>query len=327
MATHPSRLLALAIFAAVAVTAGASGWAKPPPAGDTAAQTETPIDTVTVIGRRPMDQEMIRTVIAPFVKLHAARDRNSGLLVREAPAGVCPLTLGLPAAFDDFVTARIVSVARSIAAPVQQIGRCEPNVEVLFTGDPQSVVNGLARKTQGEILGFHYVHEVQGLIHVSRPIQAWYITGTVGDPTSDARVVGAGGAHSHGRAIVDRARGPSPFTGTGSLLPPRNSSQIMNALIVVDLRKVAGQQIGPISDYIAMLALSQAQSLDGCSPLPSILDLMSAACPSRPSPQSLTDGDTAFLKALYAADITTSATAAQSRVETGMAKGLDAPKP
>ncbi len=93
----------------------------------------------------------------------------------------------------------------------------------------------------------------------------------------------------------------------------------MNVLIVADIKKVAGAEVGPISDYIAMLALSEPRSLDDCNTLPSILDRMSDACRDREKPKALTDSDIAYLKGLYAADLgaTTNLTQKES-IEAGM---------
>ena len=302
--------------------------AQPAAAVDAGAALQKPVAPVTVTGKRRSEQELIRTVIAPFVDLHAARDRKSGLLVRFAPGGVCPLTLGLSEAFDDFVTKRIVTVAASVGAPVQKIGRCRPNVEIVFTDDPESLVNKFAKRSWSDVLGYREASEIGSPIHISRPIQVWYATGTlnamsISDPQSEQWLL-------HSRApigvVVDKDVGQNPRTGTGSHLAPNNSSQILNALILVDTRAVDGQEIGPLADYVAMLALSQARLRDDCGPLPSILDLMASACPTQTRPQTLTDGDLAFLKALYASDISTSAAAAQVKVEKGMVKGLDSPK-
>ena len=285
------------------------------------------VGEVTVTGRRPADEDMIRTVIAPFVASHAARDRVSGLLLRAPPTGLCPVTLGLPKPFDDFVTARIVEVARSVGAAVEALGKCQPNVEVLFAARPQAVVDALAERTRGEILGYHFVGERQALIRMNRPVQAWYITGTRGDISSqDKRVDPDGSVESdHTHVRVDQAYGGGLDTGTGSHVPPRNRSQFVNVLIVADGGKVAGREIGPVADYVAMLALSQARSLDACGPLPSILDLMADDCPSRPAPRALTDGDLAFLKALYAADLSTPETNARAKIAHEMVKDMAAP--
>ena len=60
-----------------------------------------------------------------------------------------------------------------------------------------------------------------------------------------------------------------------------------------------GYKATAVADYIALLALSTEISLDQCGPLSSILDLLSSDCEARQKSQSLTAGDTAYLKALY----------------------------
>jgi hypothetical protein len=52
-----------------------------------------------------------------------------------------------------------------------------------------------------------------------------------------------------------------------------------------------------------MLALTRMSSLDDCSRLPSIIDLLSSGCGKREKPVALTETDTAYLKALYSANL------------------------
>lgn len=295
--------------------------------GAASAQTAQPKppETVTVVGQRPTDAEMITKIVQQFVEIHAARNRKSGLITRAAPSGVCPVTLGLPQAYDDFVTARIVAVAKQIGSTAEEPGKCIANVEVLFTDDPQAVVTKLAEQTDGLIIGIHFTHERGSVIHVYRPIQAWYVTGTRRDPNAQSHTLVNGEGVGPG-VVVDTAYGPSPFTGTGTRIRVKNSGQIVNALIVADAKKVAGWEIGPIADYVSLLALSQPASFDGCNALPSILDLMSNGCPGRDKPRALTESDVAYLKALYSADIATSGYTAQENVAKDMDKNLGAQK-
>jgi hypothetical protein len=283
-----------------------------------------PVAHVTVTAKRRIDERTIRTVITPFVTLHAARDRISGLLLRAPRTGVCPAALGLPQGFDDFVSQRIAAIAKQAGAAVEPAGKCRPNIEVLFTMEPQAVVDRLVRQSDGAILGVHFVGEKGALGHVSHPIQAWYETGTADDSISrvvrlepDGDVVTV-----HGRVRPDQAYGSGPYAGTGSRIPARNRSEITNVLIVVDGAKVRGTEIGPVADYIALLALSEAQSLDACNSLPSILDLFASGCTGRAPPQALTDSDLAFLKALYAADLTSGGEAARDKIAHRMALSL-----
>ena len=67
----------------------------------------------------------------------------------------------------------------------------------------------------------------------------------------------------------------------------------------MDTTKLAGQELGPLSDYIAMLALSQAQSYDGCQDVPTITNLMASNCGAEMKPAALTDIDVTYLRGLY----------------------------
>ena len=245
---------------ALALVALATAAAAPAQPRDTG---QTTVGPVTVTGRRPpADEDMIRSVITPFVDVHAARDRKSGLLLRAAPTGVCAVALGLPAAFDDFVVGRIDEVARQAGAAVEPAGKCKPNVEVLFASRPQAIVDTLVERTRGQILGFHFVGEAHALVRVTRPIQAWYITGTSGDSSSQDKRLDPDGTvgSDHAKVRVDQAYGGGLDTGTGSLVPPRNRSQFVNVLIVADAAKVSAA----LRD-----AQAKAQAPDHCRPPPS----------------------------------------------------------
>jgi hypothetical protein len=61
--------------------------------------------------------------------------------------------------------------------------------------------------------------------------------------------------------------------------------------------------LAAITDYISMIALTRIVSLDTCNELPSILDLLSSACGTRATADSITEADTAFLQALYRSDL------------------------
>ena len=66
---------------------------------------------------------------------------------------------------------------------------------------------------------------------------------------------------------------------------------------MVDSTKLAGQEIVPLSDYIAMLALTQINSLAACQELPSIVNRLVQDC-GHPA-DSLTIYDLAYLQGLY----------------------------
>jgi hypothetical protein len=80
-------------------------------------------------------------------------------------------------------------------------------------------------------------------------------------------------------------------------------SELNNVLIVIDTSRLKGQTLGPLTDYLSMLALAQVRSLDGCSALPSVIDRLGQSCSGRQAPDGLTPADAAFLTSLYAANL------------------------
>jgi hypothetical protein len=195
-------------------------------------------------------------------------------------------------------------------------------------------VKSLAERTNGAILGMHFVHETPRLLEVTHPIQGWYITGTrmledTIQPVATIDMDGSTKSANDRRPRIDSAYHRAPDrVSLGSRIPGRRVSSIINVLIVANIKEVAGREIGSVSDYITMLALSEPRSLDQCNELPSILDLMSD-CGSRAKPDKLTDSDLAYLKGLYAADLGATTNSMQKEsIATGMKDELgERPKP
>jgi hypothetical protein len=104
----------------------------------------------------------------------------------------------------------------------------------------------------------------------------------------------------------------------GSRLTNLRSSLLVSALIIVDATKIKGMQIGPLSDYFAMLALSQSKAPSACAQLPSIMDLMALDCQGRERPTQVTAGDLAFLRALYSINLETPLDLEESSLESNM---------
>jgi hypothetical protein len=90
-----------------------------------------------------------------------------------------------------------------------------------------------------------------------------------------------------------------PTTARTALDRDGLKSEFTTATIVVDTSKIGGQEIGPLSDYIAMLAISQGQSYDACPSVPTITNLMAHNCDAEMKPAAITDVDMTYLRALY----------------------------
>jgi hypothetical protein len=96
-----------------------------------------------------------------------------------------------------------------------------------------------------------------------------------------------------------------------------------NVLIVADKKALEGKDAGVLSDYLVMLTLSQPKTLDGCSALPSVIDVLStSACAGHEAPDGLTASDAAYLTALYKADPEGKRAAAEGDIAGRMAKIL-----
>jgi hypothetical protein len=257
-----------------------------------------PTENVTVTGARS------RQVPERFVESFATPTRMTGKLARWED-GVCPITAGLPAKFAAFMTARVKDVAAQVGAPVNVSASCKPNIEIVFTTVPQKLLDNI-RKQQSEYLGYvDNTAQLDALATVTHPIQAWYAT-----QTKDLR----------GQAEFDSAKGggidlviPDPFTAnafihlsmphaharavTGSRLGDGTRSSFFNVIIVADPNALLKHEMGPLADYIALLALAQISSLDTCQQLASIVNLLAPNCDRKPS--GLTDSDLGYLRGIY----------------------------
>jgi hypothetical protein len=261
------------------------------------------VPQVTVTAPRPpTPEELAGDSIPDFLIAHARPSPASGqLAVWKQP--VCAVVLGLTPAFNSFVSERIAAIADSVGAPHGATG-CKPNVHLFFTTDPQAIANAVAKQLP-EALGFHYESETRKLATLQHPIEGWWATATAGEKGSvqlDEPVE----MNSQFRADLSSGilGSPSPPARLGTRLTTGLSSLLVHALVLIDLRKVTGYEMGPISDYLAMLVLSQTRQQDACGQLSSILDLMAPAC-DRERPTAVTAGDLAFLRALYKTDLRT----------------------
>jgi outer membrane lipoprotein SlyB len=276
-----------------------------------AAQTSAPttvVPGVTVTPAKPIVIPSGPPVIPTpqqrdFVRSHAAASRIGQMTRWGEP--ICPTTVGLSPEMNDFVSERIKTVAAQVGAPA---GRCKSDVVVVFTRNPQALLDHV-RKKAPVLLGFHYPAQAKRLATVTHPIQAWYVTATSGAP-------GAGGMGGLGASQLSGPLGAAAQGGSGEALDDSDAAMpggcagthfsecltnhIVAVVVVADRDQVADHTIGSISDYIAMLVLSKVDLSQDCGDLDSITNLMSAKCGAAgPKPEALTEADLAYLKALY----------------------------
>ncbi len=196
---------------------------------------------------------------------------------------ICPKTTGMRPAFTDYVSKRIRDTARDIGAPVNPDASCSPNLQIIFTEHPQAMLDTIRTKLP-ELLGYHYAPQAKELATVVNPIQGWYATAS---------------RDRNNQLMVDDPYAVNTATVEGSRLRTGLRSEFIAVTVVVDLAAAENQEIGAITDHIAMLAFSQAKAFERCREVPSITNMLLDCAPEMKA-VALTPYDKAYLKALYA---------------------------
>ena len=247
-----------------------------------------------------------RDAVQSFVDGFATPTRMTGKVARWED-GICPRTVGQRPAIASIVNQRIRDLAAFVGAPVHESQSCTPNIEIIFTATPQDLLKHV-REHDADFLGYtESSTQRDRMATVTRPIQAWYTTQT---------------RDLHGLNRIDSARRPgegttmSCFTcrarsgGSEAYLPNATfanvtgnrvsdgvRSSFYHVLIVADPSKLQDYGIGPLADYIALLSLTQINSLDSCQTLPSIGNMLAADCAAKT--KMLTINDAGYLRGLY----------------------------
>lgn len=253
-----------------------------------------------------------REILEKFAKAFIAPTRLTGKIARWQK-GICPLTLGQPPSLNRLVTQRVKEVAARVGVPVNTMQSCTANIEIIFTTTPQALLGNI-RVHNPLYLGYaDTAAQRAAAATVTRPVQAWYTTETVdldGIGRIDGSQQGAGvgirmACYSCLPACGGCANNNPPIdlpyasfaSVTGRRINDGTTSALNHVIITVDTSKLVGHDFGPLTDYIAMLALTQLNSLDTCQQLPSIVNLLAPNCDQKVS--TITEMDLAHLRGLY----------------------------
>jgi len=273
--------------------------------------TSPPLQEVTVIGK--LDAHTLNREIRQFVQAHAAPSAMIGQVGRWHEA-ICPGITGLQGAAEQFVSSRMLDVARTVGAPVPNAGRkCVANGEVIFTPSPQQLLDHIADKYR-PLLGFFRASEHKQGVTFNHPIQAWYMTGTRSlgylpplrcslgcTPPNDG--MGKAGFPTATTPFItglqvdsdETAGGPGGFGATGSAVHHFSH--------------------GIRGEFLHVLVIA-----DSCSDLTSIVNLLASHCASVPA--TITTADIAYLKGLYGANLDQDLNAELGDMHYGMRRAL-----
>lgn len=243
-------------------------------------------EEVIVTGTRPEVEKRVNT----FVTGVTHRGYAVESLVRWNKA-ICPLVAGIPAAQGEFMLQRVSQAV--LAAGAQLAPRdCKPNFHVILTPEPDQLLD-LWRKRAPRLFGMAPPQKVQRILGKSRPIRVWYNTwDACGEEERTGSIVSAD--PDFGLALS------TPYGG-GCLKDSRLAFSTINVIssviVLVDLDDTKEIKLGPLTDYVSMVGLTDVD-LDGdWGDEPTILRLFAASGDA--ASQKMTLWDRAFLKALY----------------------------
>jgi hypothetical protein len=298
---------ALALVAAPALAQQASAGQATKIGGSTA------VAPVIVQGAAP--PKTVQKQTFDFVQKNAATNNPEIEQIGRWKDPVCVQVLGLPEDQNALIKARIQNVATSLGLPPVQEG-CTADVEILFTDQPQAIMDAVAKHRE-QLLGYYHRHDGVRLKKVNHPVQAWYVTATRGEsayPVDPAKPL----------EVVDDPDNHAPIgCGINHNFTACLQSVMKNVLVVADRKALQGKDAGMLADYLVMLTLAQPKTLDGCNALPSVVDTLAAsACAGREAPDGLTASDAAYLTALYQTDPEGKKMSAESDIANRMAKIL-----
>jgi hypothetical protein len=270
-----ARLVLPLLLAALA----ASAAAVPPEASNS-------LDQVTVEAHRQALEERVTA----FVQTLAHVDPEESLKRWNHP--MCPLVAGLPQTQAEFMLARISDIARRASVPLGN-ERCQANFYIVATSDPEQLLHSWKQRDRN-LYGSAMPGQVRRFLDHDRPVRVWY---------NASFEEGSGGPLSPQASDLGTNYVPTNRRSKATRLQFNDIMVFGSVIVVINLQRVQGLTYGQLTDYVAMLGLAQPDADADLGSAPSILQLFSAH-PPQPLPQTLSDWDVQFLRALYATEQT-----------------------
>ncbi len=276
---------------ACVVAAFASGLFCAPSLADPPAAQATALPQVTVeASRAALEHQLFEYVTTITHTQHT----DEALHRWHDP--MCPAVIGLPRDKGEFVLARLSEIARAVGTPLGG-ERCEANLAVVFTNDADGLIkawNGRRSTFRAGVRGSPAAFERFAALR--GPVRVWYNE----DMGSASPGPDLQGSQQLGRKFQNT---PTGTHLTGSRMFVKDVLVLASVAVIVDGPQVEGLPIGPLTDYVAMLALADTDPEAALGSTPTILRLFRARADGEPLPQGMSDWDRAYLKALYDANL------------------------
>ncbi len=268
---------------------------------DAAQSATTELEDIVVEGR-PLAEattDFVARVVSP------PRSRGAATWHRRVCVGVGNLQREAA----EFVVDRIAAVGESVGLEVGW-PRCEPRVFIVFAADADAAARDLVEArgrrfrigVSGSDLGDA---AVEAFMTSDRPVRWWQSSVPVNSRTnrSVARLPGQAPYVPPPREALTRpqAYGGNVNADSASRIRSPLRDDLSQVIVIVDIDRVAGTDLGALADYLAVISLAQINPELDPGSYDTILSLFSEG--ANPPP-GLTDWDRAFLRGLYGAEQT-----------------------
>lgn len=279
-----------------------------PPSGN--AQALPQID-ITAHGRG------LEKRLRAFIAAATPRDYADSLVRWNEP--ICPVVIGPPPPQATRILAHLLQIAAAAGVTIKQ-KPCQANLFVIATRYPKRLLTAWGKRDRLLFAGASR-KSIDAFLDAPRPVRVWYNTITA-RPQPGAVNAGQysenpmpteapGGSDEASGGSAGSMAGTTATTGVTAAVDAARDYSFFNfdevqsftsVIVVVDTQRAAGFNLDPLSDYIAVVGLSQINLDSNYGGAPTILSMFapSASPAAKPAPSGMTGWDRGYLKALYA---------------------------
>ena len=222
---------------------------------------------------------------------------------------ICPQVTGLRDELNSYVAQSVNAIAQAVGVNAQGEG-CDTNIVIVFMNEPSEFVETIRRERPAH-LGSLSLQERSALASSTAAARSWSVNEL---RTRDGRLV-----RQLGSQQLD-----TDFELGGSQSVASRISNVLRAdfstvYLVVDLDQMSGVTMQQLSAFVAMQALTAADTARPIAPARTILNLFGNP---EGAPADITDWDIAYLHALYRTDPAQEAPSQRSAIAQQMERIL-----
>jgi hypothetical protein len=288
---------------AIALAIGLAATLQDPVPAQDPPVVATPVEDIVVEGQR----QAARARAVPYVREVLAPAMGSEVARWQAP--LCAEVLNADPRVTDYMVRRLSEVGAEVGLRTDPPG-CQPNVLIIMADDGpamaremvstrrEAFVTGASGTDRGprQLEAFQTRPDPVRWWHLSLPVDSFTGRPTVrlpGQPAAnvDVDILHPSDTRSYGRSVM------------GSLQGNTDRYDLQQVVIIVDVAAAAGTDLVALTDYVALVALSQIDPEAETAGYSTILNLFDPAAAPAPF---LTDWDWAFLAGLYGDEVLTS---------------------